>query len=953
MKRAEQKNLMTDMLKFSARKRITRLLFIPAVIMALGFHIEPAFGQNITNEELIGHAQAVARGDASQKQKAIVFANNQRLNNLAFAGKLNSETYQANQRIFVEINDDLIRKAAEKNGLTISPPAKETKPYKAGTDTDRQLTNHEGKLTVDNVKKVRSDYNSEVDSFLKASGVNSSAGENWSKKLTTDIMPSPDKMTPEEFKAASKYINSQGGLAYESADAAKWQLAIGKNPPQPISMLEAEAYHQEMQKKIKVMNDEIQRLNLARSNVGDPVELEKIDIEIRKHTAFMSKYIERDNVVADQINKHAAEKMVDQPDSSRLNEDDWSKTSSKRVNNAQGRDSSKTAVRGEAYVGATNEHLAGKATRRLNDSIASLGAAGDKPGLAAEIIARNLKTLTLQQQGQAIEDLEIKHGKELARSVNSELKKTAQAASKNRNTVTTAPGAGRKQTILKGLGFVSTALNVSNQYAEGKTTTEILWNMSIGGTLETVNKETADYTTREIERLKDKYRSAGEDPDAMMTKLKIMAEATVKGTFHGSLIGSYDLLKSASNSVAGAAATLGESAIFLVGEALDTRNVLEESFAEIKAQNMEQSVQNAKAAKFGREAITELKRLAADAVRLRSTLEQNARSARLFCRQSNQQVDELKAFLRGLSDLKNSEAPENLSEIEKRLIKALAENGNVMINLNQRAEEAIKALAASSDAAAAKKTASGLNAAADQQSAVLDSAKIEIEKISQLAAAGDMSAIASEFERYRSQIGERGRQATANAVIMRNNEAQFKKLIASFDSLKDRLDKAEGFFADKRQANEGDWMVIKSRAREIVRPDSSMPEIFFGEVGTLERLQENLQSEIAGLKIPGGLQAAEAGGNDVAAVVDRLSQPYNANLRFLSELRLTVKKLAGEAGKVVVITEKVTENEPPAKPEPSSGVRGCGHRPGECPSPMPIRCRIYRSDSVSVRSSDE
>lgn len=923
---------------------------VPFLVILAGFGcISKATGQDVSNADLVKYAQAAARGQATEQQKAVLFANNDRLNNLAMAGKIPDSDYQHNQRAFVEKNDELIRNASARHGLSVAPP-KNSGIYKAGTDTDRQLQNQQGDLTVDHVKKVRQEYNQEVGRYLKSQDVRISAGENWAKKLTTDIMPSPYEMKPSDFKNANSYINSEGGLAYTSADAAKLQLSIDGGRPQSPSLYEAAAYHAEMQKKAVVMNNEIQRLNRERSKLGNPAEIENIDIEIRKHTAFMSKYLDRDSKAAGLAGGNA--------DRIKLSEDFYSRSSSEKIKQAQNRDASKTTKNAEAYVGAVNEHLARNATRKFNNAIAGAAVAGGNTDAAASIIAGNIKNLSPNQKTQAIADLEVKYGGGFARSVNAELKKPA----------ATQPAASRKTTISNKLGLINTVMTIGSQYAQGKNTTQILWDMSIGSTLESVNRETADYTTREIERLKKQYLAAGEDIESTAVKLKIMGEATIKGTFHGTVIGSYDLLKSATHTAAGAAVAVADSAIFLVGETLDTRNVLETTFAEMQAQNMEQSVQNAKAIKFGKDALAELKRLANEAVYLKSVLEQNARSARQFCRGCDDALEELKADLREINSLAETDALKTVPETERRLAKSLSETGNALQVMNRQAEAAGRALASSGDPKEALLAVQVLSAGYDKHAGIIENCKNEMYKIGELSSINSISNIMADFEARRATLMDQGRQAAVNAEIMRKNEAKYKKTIADFDSLKERIGKAETFFAGKRESYEADWIVIKSRLGGIARPDGKMPDDFFGEVGTLERLPDKIRSEAGRLQPAAGTAptgAAETA-NPADDALERLAPPFNADVRALASLKEALdalRKAAGSKPKTPApsaagLNRQPTSQPPkkaPEKPQANQPQKGdgrlpCGHMPGECPTSgiQSIKCRLH-SGKISNR----
>lgn len=855
------------------KNRYLNPVFLFIVALAGFVCVCRANAQNVSADQLIEYARTAARGQATEQQQAILFANNDRLNHLAMAGKIADTDYQYNQRAFVDKNDELIRKASSHYGLAVAP-AKHSDVYKAGTDTDRQLQNNAGKLTVDHVKNVRNAYNREVNDYIKAQGVKVATGENWAKKLATDIMPSPRDMKPADFKTANSYINSAGGLAYTNATAAKIQLQIDGAGLKSPALHEAEAYHAEMQNKIKIMNDEIKKLGRERASTDDSSHREELDIEIRKRTAYISKYIDRDNKIADLISKGKSD--------TGLIESSYSRTSTGKIKQAQSRDAAGSTLKAEAHVAALSTHLAETATRKFNDAIAGAAIGTANADKAAGIIAGNLKNLSLSQQTQAIADLKIKYGDKFAAGVSGELKKNVSGAS-----------IGSNLAISKGLGLANTALSIGSQYAQGKSTGEILWNMSIGSTLETVNSETAAYTAREIERLKQQYRAAGEDPESIAVKLKIMTAATVKGTFYGSAIGSYDLLKSATNTAACAAIAAADSAIFLAGEALDTRNVLEQAFAEIQAQNMEQSVQNAKAVRFGKDALAELKRLADEAAYFKSLLEQNARSARLFCRACDNALDDLKADLREINALKETDLLKTLPATEKQIAKNLAATENSVQNINKRAEAALRALAEGKNFKEALQAAQTLTIECNACAENLEKSRNEMCRLGDAASLNGINRIVADFETRKAKLIEQSVKATGNSEIMRKNEAQYKKTVAAFASLKAQIYKAETFFAQKRQSMEGDWMVIKSRIHEIAQPDGKMPEAFFGEVGTLERLPDNIAGEIRRMQPPFGVLSADfsepAGLADLA--LQRLTPAYHSAAKALATLKENINAL--------------------------------------------------------------
>lgn len=839
---------------------ISRNYIISFCLLFLLCWLNPASlsAEEVSNDELIKAATAAAAGNASEKQHAILFSQNKRLNNLAMAGKISAEAYQINQKIFVARNDEIIKKAAGQHGLAVSPSA-DSDYYKPGTDTDRQIISQKGRLTVDNVKQARGSYNKAVTDYLHSSGLKVSSAENWAEKLSTDIMPSPYDMTPADFKAANSYINSSGGLAYTDAKAARIQLELDSGTLKTPALHEAEIYHHEMQKKIRQMNSELVNLKSRRSGLADPEAIDDLDVEIRKRTAFMSKYIARDNRIAEIISNGRSD--------SGPAEVLYERTAAGQISRAQKRDASAAALRSEAHVAAVSSHLAEKATRKFNDAIAGASIAADKSEAGRRIVASSLASLSAAQQAQAIADLQIKHGADFAKGVSSELKSLKSSGKP----------AANNSSISRSLGLVSTAAGIASQYAQGKNTTEIIWNLSIGGTLENVSRSTADYTQKEIEYLKDRYRALGENPDSMAVKLKIMAEASVKGTFYGAAIGSYDLFKSTTSTVAGATAAAADSVIFLVGETLDTRNVLETTHAEIKAQNMEQSVQDARAIKSASEAYKELKRLTEQAEYLRSLLDQNKLAARIFCRNHEHELDILREDLRAINSMDIARSVAELPEKQRKLQKLLTDVAQENTRLTRQAEITAKAFLAAGDQKDVRNVIAALEQAYTRNQIVIEGGREEMVKIGEAASAACVQKTLADFMARCASLQESSHEALKNADLMKQNVSLLKKTVADFSNMRERVLNAESFFAGNRESREAEWMILKNKILALTKPEDKVPEGFFAELGTLERLPDRIGAEIKRLKPAQGivLENPAAAAATADAALEKLTPLFN------------------------------------------------------------------------------
>ncbi|OGK09091.1 MAG: hypothetical protein A2W80_08940, partial [Candidatus Riflebacteria bacterium GWC2_50_8] len=303
---------------------------------------------------------------------------------------------------------------------------------------------------------------------------------------------------------------------------------------------------------------------------------------------------------------------------------------------------------------------------------------------------------------------------------------------------------------------------------------------------------------------------------------------------------------------------------------------------------------------------------------------------------------------------------------EKKLTGSLADSANAAKKMTAQAEATRKALAGGGTAREAMQTVEALTAAYNQHNMSIEQCKKEMFKIGELASLRGIVDILASFESTRAKLLEQGSLAAANAEIMRKNEAQFKKTVASFDSLQERVRSADTFFAGKREANEAEWLIIKSRLGGIARPDASLPEDFFAEVGTLERLPDKIRREAGNLQpnTDATLSGAPEAGNLADAALARLTPPYNDAGRALTALKSAIDSLRAAAGQKPAVkppvaakpaqpakpVAKVPQQPATAQPKKNGGRLPCGHLPGQCPTSgiQSIKCKL-NSGKISER----
>ncbi len=211
---------------------------------------------------------------------------------------------------------------------------------------------------------------------------------------------------------------------------------------------------------------------------------------------------------------------------------------------------------------ALSGHLTEKALKNYASTLGDMAAGSSSPESRSALrkaAAETLKGLPPSRLGDAISEMEARHGKDFALEMAAEMKKTAVPGEK--------PGPGgsgaRGSTLLRGAGIASAVIGGYNALMEenrrtsgnpdyGKVALELAWDMTLRGTAEAVTTRTAEYTKAEVERLREYYRSRGEDPDSPAVKMKIAAGAIAKGTAYGTVRGGYELAKAAGRWTGGA-----------------------------------------------------------------------------------------------------------------------------------------------------------------------------------------------------------------------------------------------------------------------------------------------------------------------------------------------------------------------------------------------------------------
>ena len=874
-----------------SRVRITGVRLACCLLLLLSALFFP-LSSSLASEDasLLKAAERVASGKGSSADEALLFMENRRVNHLAMEGKLDGSVYQKAQAVYDGKNRALAAEAAREAGFATEAGGK--KIYKPGTDTDIQMTG--GDLTAADVERARQAYNKRVEAYLRGSGLKAEEGVNWAARTETDIMPSPSRMKSEaEFAKAAALINADGGNMYVSPLAAGAQSKLDAGDP--LSVAEGQAYAEEMKAKVEKMKQTKADLAERYRASGTPAERDALAAEIRKAESHESKYIERINRLERSLRSASGE-------------------TAPLLGAAGARGPDVQHRRAEAAVDAMSGHLTEKALRNYADTLGDLAVSAQSPERRAvlrEAIAGTLKGLPPARQGDALASIEARLGGGFAKEVAAEMKNPAAGGK------TAAPGTN----LLKGAGILSTLLAGYNAMAEenkrtsgnpdyGRTALNFAYDMTLRATVDAASRDTAEYTKKRVEELKEYYRSRGEDPESLAVKMKIAAEASLKGTAYGTVKGAYELAKVSGKWAGGAIVGGAETVIFLAGEALDTLNTLEVSGATLREQGMAQEVQDAKSVASGRELVGELRRMASLAASQRSLLEQNIRWARNLDIHRSRALDDLRSRLEEAAQVSLPDVEQLAEEAAKRYppeFKRLAEYSAV---IHSKIKAVEKELAGGKSALA---VAGDIKFIVAEHGRNLDGFKTlaegmkELRRMEYLADLADTLAMLQEEKDAIAALGE---EAGNGAAVMKRNYDIWRKAISEYDRLKKSLGRGYSYFYGKRRVP--GWLVIKSDADSVQAPDRTIPEEFGPELGTLQRMKASIASDLRRLpRVKGDEQRFRSTLEKIKKTYNALLPGYETARESLEKTNLALEKLLSVIGSAPTPTPAEEKETPP------------------------------------------
>ncbi|PAY16830.1 hypothetical protein CKO51_24655 [Rhodopirellula sp. SM50] len=260
-----------------------------------------AFSSSILQAQQISPAlakalEAARTNTATAGQQALLFQNNNVINQAALSGWIPDATYQAAQREYAQLNAKLAAEAANMQGAKFTPQVSKSETYSPGTDSDYIVTTTSDD-PVGQIQKIQENYNELINRHLKealeAEGLHHVAKDNWHNRLDVDFMADPAHVTDGQFQKIAELNND----AYKRRGAAEYERRLrGKDLP-PITPEQFSDYAAEMQDFIAKKEGKLDKYRKSPSLLKDPGEL----AEMHRLMAQESKYVSRIEEAADAL----------------------------------------------------------------------------------------------------------------------------------------------------------------------------------------------------------------------------------------------------------------------------------------------------------------------------------------------------------------------------------------------------------------------------------------------------------------------------------------------------------------------------------------------------------------------------------------------------------------------------------------------------------------------------
>ena len=253
----------------------------------------------ILSAEVIAALRDLANNSATSRQKALLYANGDAVNQARLNNWISKEEYQAAQREFALKNQEIAGQSAEEVGAKFRRQTLSSDEFSPGTDSD-YITEVQ---SADQVNAMKSSYNRRVRAYLDSEKIPHDAGTQWEKTLDTDFMADPRYVGRAEFEMIARLNNA----AYTRRGAAEYERISRAQDGTMVKAEQVRAYAEEMQ-------DFVHHKQALLTKIRNSPELFQSGADrgnIAKLMAQEQKYIERIEAATDLIRKQNGLKPIE------------------------------------------------------------------------------------------------------------------------------------------------------------------------------------------------------------------------------------------------------------------------------------------------------------------------------------------------------------------------------------------------------------------------------------------------------------------------------------------------------------------------------------------------------------------------------------------------------------------------------------------------------------------
>jgi len=244
---------------------VMRIFYTFAVFVFLLFQIAPYVqAQSSLTPDVKEALTRLTKDAASEKDRALLFANNDAINAARQNREISGDAYQTAQGVFDKQSQVMGGDAAEAAGAKFQIQERSPGIYVEGTDSD-YITQVKSK---EQIPKMQADYNRRVNQYMAENGI-SEKRSNWHNKLDVDFMADPEFIKdPGEFRDIAAYNND----AYKNRYAAQYEALSRSKDGGKIGPKHVQGYMEEMNsfanKKGKKVRDILAK---GPSYLNDPI----------------------------------------------------------------------------------------------------------------------------------------------------------------------------------------------------------------------------------------------------------------------------------------------------------------------------------------------------------------------------------------------------------------------------------------------------------------------------------------------------------------------------------------------------------------------------------------------------------------------------------------------------------------------------------------------------------